>query len=569
MVSTATATPSPWKGNVTQAEGEGNITVGGSANIILDLNGWNVEGSYNNGWGSGMVEVKPGANLTVKNTTGDESSGAEGKILNRGTVDKEGNTLYVDGGSATLESGTIAAEGHTSKSVLVCNGTFTMNGGTLNGGRQAGLGVMYSNGTATVNKGEIFGTVGAAAQQEGTLIVNGGTIMGTAESGVSSTHSSKLILNGGKVSAKEGSSDADIAIVHGANQVEIASGVEFKTLGISANSNDKSQSNTIIVDGKYQITYGGNREVVIKALDGSEVPPVLYDIAKKMVVEHGDQNPDGGYWEWIIIGPDAVNDPYNQIPDTNVGYKYKSDTEGKDLPGDFPAVKADAKPGDEVPGDGGKWVFNGWPDEVVEKDLYDVDGNPVEGVPAVPVFDKDGKHIDEVTVVGGWIFEADDDDDNNGGTPVRPVIPPVTDTTADTADATTGIDDEAVPLAGIFTRGDAIGYLWEQTGSPAAELSSFVDVPEEHQWAVAIGWAEANGIAYGNEDNEFRPDELVLRGELEEFLNFYARFAGAVDEGGSFITLDGEPDDVIFGEEAQEIFDDFFARLALALEQAA
>ena len=84
------------------------------------------------------------------------------------------------------------------------------------------------------------------------------------------------------------------------------------------------------------------------------------------------------------------------------------------------------------------------------------------------------------------------------------------------------------------------------------------------------------GIALADEDGNFRPDDLVLRstdaieGELQEFLNRYAVFAGIeLDEGELFIELDGAPDDVIMGEEAQVIFDEFFAKLEEALADMA
>jgi len=137
------------------------------------------------------------------------------------------------------------------------------------------------------------------------------------------------------------------------------------------------------------------------------------------------------------------------------------------------------------------------------------------------------------------------------------------------------IEDVEVPLAGLFTRADAIGYLWEKAGKPEAGLPGFVDVPEDHPWAVAIGWAQDMGIAVAGEDGSFRPDDLVLRstenveGELQEFLNRYAVFAGTEpDAGEPFIELDGAPDDIIMGEDAQVIFDDFFARLEAALAAA-
>jgi hypothetical protein len=146
--------------------------------------------------------------------------------------------------------------------------------------------------------------------------------------------------------------------------------------------------------------------------------------------------------------------------------------------------------------------------------------------------------------------------------------------------ATVEIEDEAVPLAGLFTRADAIGYLWEQAGRPEAELSTFEDVPADHVWAEAIGWAQDVGIAVADQEGNFRPDDLVLRwvedheaepeGELEEFLNRCAEFAGIeLDAGELFVELGGEPTDIVMGEDAQVIFDSFFAKLEEALEELA
>lgn len=138
------------------------------------------------------------------------------------------------------------------------------------------------------------------------------------------------------------------------------------------------------------------------------------------------------------------------------------------------------------------------------------------------------------------------------------------------------IEDPTIPLAGLFTRADAIGYLWEQTGSPDAELSDFPDVPEDHYWAVAIGWAQDMGIALPDEEGNFRPDDLVLRssiepeGELQEFLDRYAVFAGVeLAEGQHFYVVAGVSDDIVMGEDAQVIFDEFFAKLEAALAKQA
>ncbi len=168
-------------------------------------------------------------------------------------------------------------------------------------------------------------------------------------------------------------------------------------------------------------------------------------------------------------------------------------------------------------------------------------------------------------------LEGEENNGGNGGGMTPPAI--------DTPD-TVEIEDEAVPLAGLFTRADAIGYLWQQSGEPEAELSTFEDVPEDHVWAVAIGWAQDMGIEVADQEGNFRPDDLVLRwvedheaepeGELEEFLNRYAAFAGIeLDADELFVELGGEPTDIVMGEDAQVIFDSFFAKLEEALEEQA
>lgn len=189
---------------------------------------------------------------------------------------------------------------------------------------------------------------------------------------------------------------------------------------------------------------------------------------------------------------------------------------------------------------------------------------------------EDHEFIDGKCICGATEGNGNDTDNsgNNGGNGGG-VTPPAIDT-PDTEE----IEDEAVPLAGLFTRADAIGYLWQQSGEPEAELSTFEDVPEDHVWAVAIGWAQDMGIAVADQEGNFRPDDLVLRwvedheaepeGELEEFLNRYAEFAGIeLDADELFVELGGEPTDIVMGEDAQVIFDSFFAKLEEALEEQA
>lgn len=143
---------------------------------------------------------------------------------------------------------------------------------------------------------------------------------------------------------------------------------------------------------------------------------------------------------------------------------------------------------------------------------------------------------------------------------VRPVPP---------ADPTVEIDEPDVPLAGLppyltpaegedkLTRAQTIAILHWMDSEPEAELATFLDVLADSGYAEAIGWAQENGIALGVGGNRFAPDEYVTRGQLVEFLNRYARYVGS----DVVVELDGDPDEVLSWAQAEEIINDFFARL--------
>ena len=238
---------------------------------------------------------------------------------------------------------------------------------------------------------------------------------------------------------------------------------------------------------------------------------------------------------------------------------------------------------DNTAGLGGKDIYS-------DAHITSVDGGNINNVLPWGYIEDEGNIHEGDKWYAGWSKDpnappepVDPDDptppnqDDTNSTTIPDTDTPLTPLPTGGADAaTTTIEDEETPLAGLFTRADAIGYLWEQTGSPEADLSDFADVPEDHYWAAAIGWAQDMGIALPDEEGNFRPDDLVLRtsdepeGELQEFLNRYAVFAGVeLEDGELFIELDGEAEDFIMGEEAQVIFDEFFAKLESALEDQA
>ena len=132
-----------------------------------------------------------------------------------------------------------------------------------------------------------------------------------------------------------------------------------------------------------------------------------------------------------------------------------------------------------------------------------------------------------------------------------------TGTTTGGGDGDTGttIEDGIVPLALMPTRGELMNYLYVRSGSPAAEAPTFTDVPADHEFATAIGWAQQNGIATGYADGTFDPDNFVIAVDMTAFLTRYAQFAGMTMP--TLTSMANLADDDIV-ENADEILSEFF-----------
>lgn len=122
-------------------------------------------------------------------------------------------------------------------------------------------------------------------------------------------------------------------------------------------------------------------------------------------------------------------------------------------------------------------------------------------------------------------------------------------------DGTTALEDALVPLALMPTRGELMNYLYERAGSPAAQAPTFTDVPADHEFAAAIGWAQENGIATGYADGTFDPDNFVVASAMTAFLTRYAAFANM--EMPTLTSMAGLEDyDIV--DNADEILAEFF-----------
>lgn len=153
-----------------------------------------------------------------------------------------------------------------------------------------------------------------------------------------------------------------------------------------------------------------------------------------------------------------------------------------------------------------------------------------------------------------------DDNGNGGGTGTT-----TTGTGGDGGDSGVSIEDQAVPLAGLVTRAEFLNYLYERMGKPETALSTFTDVPEDHEYALAIGWGQASGLVAGYGDGTFRPDELVIVADVRIILGNYARVFGANAVAAADLkTLTGENDEIVMN--SGEVLAEFFGEEYVSAE---
>jgi uncharacterized repeat protein (TIGR02543 family) len=183
------------------------FAVGSGVTLVLD-NNIILRGQSNDN--NSLVSVRDGGTLVMN--TGSALTGGHGVYMNGGTFTMNGGTIsgntdflaggvYVNGGTFYMNGGEIS--GNTASGgggVFVQGGTFTMNGGTVSSNSSSdntigygGGGVCVMDGTFTMNGGEISDNTAArfgggvyvySGLHSGTFTMSGGTISGnTASSG--------------------------------------------------------------------------------------------------------------------------------------------------------------------------------------------------------------------------------------------------------------------------------------------------------------------------------------------------------------------------------------------------
>lgn len=180
---------------ITGLTSERTISLSTSTGMLFTLGGTGVELNL----GDNITLVGRGTNSITTNSVVKINAGAvfttagSSKITGN-TNNSNGGGVYVDGGTFTMNGGTVT--GNTAAAdgggVYVNGGTFTMNGGTISNNK--------SNGTAYTNGGG-----GVFVNTNGIFSQNGGTISGnSAEYGGGVNYSGTFTMNGGDIFGNTG-----------------------------------------------------------------------------------------------------------------------------------------------------------------------------------------------------------------------------------------------------------------------------------------------------------------------------------------------------------------------------
>ena len=581
--------------SVIRGENETNKSIiidAADGKVTIDLNGNDIDGDKKESQHA-VIEVK-GGDLTIKDSTahtdeetGEYVSGAvtggnHEKVVIQGNIyptTTNGGGIYVgEKGSLTLDSGAISgnhADQEGGGVYVGTNSTFTMNGGLIdnNDAGHSGGGV-YTQGSFTMENGKISGNTaeaaggGVDAYNSDFTMKNGEISENTANmgGGVAQTSKGTFNMEGGKITGNTAHSSG--------GGVSIATDTGFKMSGGEISSNESAvgggvcnQGVSTVTDGKITentANYGGGvyninsygREVsfgmtggtlannsakkfaddvysgkgAIIALpdaegmgaelkDGTDVTGWYYDGAK------GWGNEGNPYFEYEKVSGNynglaikAAHDEYFDVT-FDLGYEGAENvTNSLEKGSDFPAVPTvPTRP---------NFTFTGWVDE---------NGSEVD-LESLPE-----KVTGNMTLTAQWepVLVIDDDP--------APEVPG------------TEIDEPAVPLAsGPVTRAEFLDYLWRHEGAPESDgVCTFADVPEDHEFILALAWAEQNGIACAYEDGTFEPDELVTVAAVREFLgNFAQAFGTNAVAAADLVSMSGGDDEAVLN--CDEVLAEFF-----------
>ena len=464
---------------------------------VIEIENGTITGNHATVWGGG-IEVNNG-----------KVSITDSEISNNDAVNNGGG-IFASGNKTTVELKDTAITGNNAQNGggVSASGqaTVTMNGGEIsnNTASNYGGGILVSSGSEfTMDSGEIShnnASMGGGIFSNGDVTMNGGKISenSTASAGAGVySYTGSFTMNSGEISGNTAKGTGGGVYSH--------TTVFTMTGGKLYNNTSESSSDDIYsnVSGGGSITLTTAEDMGAE-IDGSTVSRWLWDVNGSRC----DQ--DNTYQIWTASGDAVLRLKAAPAQFFNVtvrdGY---SDTpifsDQLERNTQFPELTEPTRAG---------YTFIGWSMNVPEI---------VNGT---------------IDLAARWERNSEASDPDVDG---------------DDPDIT--IDDPAVPLAsGPVTRAEFVGYLWNHEGQPNGTPSTFTDVPADHAFAVAIGWAQSHGMVNGYGDGSFKPDELVTVSAVEAIL---ARFAAWTNAAMPKLgTLTGEANDPVLN--CDEILAEFF-----------
>ena len=563
--------------SVSYQKGDTNnsATISDNKDITLDLNGQTILGE--NWKGTATLTVKgEDTSLTLKDTTGGGAiSGGNGTA----------NGVVVDGGASfTMESGAITGfSSHGGTGVTVKEGDFTMTGGEITQNMQSGVAVNGANSSFTMEGGEISGNKstngagGVRVSNNAQFTMNGGEITGNTGlgGGVGVQTDATFNMTGGSIThntAKDGgggisawlgniylSADEGKEIIISENESKGHGG------GISSLMGEK---NTVTIDG---VILDGNKATGAGAMGGAI--RISGDIVQPVnisntIMRNNKAGSNVGNTLRLTDGEFNITNCTieNESEDENSGYELSNSWGGK------VNFTETTMPGNTIIEQGIYFSNNGFTvflDEENSLTITDREGNPVEAI-----LDGNGKRIEagkQDTEPNIWNvyeieliipFSAIPAPDVPGGeeNPSEPDFGGVMDGADFTPDAaTTTIEDEETPLAGLISTAELLEALRQYEGVEDVEL------PEDFQWidhdyAQAIYWGLDEALVIDTEDEPFDPDEIVTVALLREVLENFVEYKGA----DLTVTVEGEDDMIVMdlGERLTVFYSELEAALA-------
>ncbi|MBD5152458.1 MAG: hypothetical protein HDT16_08315 [Oscillibacter sp.] len=475
-------------GDVTEIGGNQAFQVRANSNLTINGAGEDGErGTITGGYGNngGAIFAYAGASITLNdvNLTGNsvKANGKGGAVCASGNNSVILNNVDLTGNSAAY-GGAISAK---SGSVV------TLNNVNLTGNSATTGGVTYASG------GAIYAENSDVTLKDVNLTGNSSTFSGGAIRGTNS-----------KVTLENVTMTGNKTLGHGAAiQADGGATVTMKDVTISNNS---------------------------AAIDGGAINTAEETVitVRNTTMTGNTAGNDGGAL-WIGRGSVVSIDGDSKIVGNYSQVKADGSKMANDLHiGDVEQGAPDVTSADSL-------VYNGVTYEKVTTDASD----GFDIVYAVP--ENSGEPDSNIPDDGNDSTDGNDSSNGNTSDTTTPDVSgtdtAVTATGAD-AVATTTIEDDEVPLAGLLTLADLLEELRQY------EEIAEIELPEDfkwvdHEYAQAIYWGLQEELVVDTEDDPLDPDEVLTVGLMREVLtNFVEIYVGLDD---FVVELEGEDEDLV------------------------